>query len=104
MAEAVIERTSKKKQKSFARSRNIQDRAKGWDDINKEAAEEEAQADKAAASRNRFEGVDGDGTGAEGGEWETDEEVTMVAGETTVPDAAVPQTTGLRDADDDLIL
>ncbi|KAH8177383.1 alb1 domain-containing protein [Sarocladium implicatum] len=101
MAEAVIERTSKKKQKSFARSRNIQERAKAWEDINKDAVDEEAQADEAAGSRNRFEGV---GDAGEGGEWETDEEVDMAAGETTVPDATVPQETELRDDDDDVIL
>jgi hypothetical protein len=99
MAEAVIERTSKKKEKSFARSRNIQERAKAWEDINKEAEAEEAQAEERRKIRNRFDIGEG-----EDEPWETDED-EPAAGDSKVPDAAaLPQTTELRDDDDDLIL
>lgn len=38
MAEAVVERTSKKIEKSKGRSRVVQDRAKRWEDVNRVAA------------------------------------------------------------------
>lgn len=38
MAEAVVERTSKKLEKSKGRSRVVQDRAKRWEDVNRVAA------------------------------------------------------------------
>ncbi|KAL2207548.1 hypothetical protein CC79DRAFT_755913 [Sarocladium strictum] len=98
MAEAIVERTSKKKEKSFARSRNIQERAKAWEDINKEAEAEEAQAEASSKSRNKFDIGDG-----EDGAWETDED-GPVDSKTAVPDAAAAPDAELRDDDDDVIL
>lgn len=98
MAEAVVERTSKKKEKSFARSRNIQERAKAWEDINKEAEAEEAQAEALRQTRNKF-----DTGNAEDGAWETDED-EPVDSKTAAPDAAAAPDSELRDDDDDVIL
>ncbi|KAK7420199.1 hypothetical protein QQX98_002852 [Neonectria punicea] len=42
MAEAILERTSRKVEKSVGRGRNVKERSKAWDAINK-AAEVEAQ-------------------------------------------------------------
>lgn len=64
MAEAVLERTSVKVERSKGRGRAVQDRAKAWDLINKKAAEEE--------QRQNEEG-DEEGKREEG--WETDEEM-----------------------------
>lgn len=101
MAEAVIERTSKKKEKSFVRSRTIQERAKGWEDINKEALAEELEAEEsrlgAARARTAGGGDDGDEE-ADGSE--TDEEMNPVDDKS--PTAAAPAQT--RDDDDDEIL
>lgn len=58
MAEAVLERTSLKLEKSLGRGKNVQDRAKAWELINKRAAEEEQKAQE----EGRKDG------------WETDEE------------------------------
>lgn len=62
MAEAVIERTREKLEKSMGRERNVKDRRKAWEDINKAAVtvenggEEKMVEDKEAG-------------------WETDEEM-----------------------------
>ncbi|KAM0340853.1 hypothetical protein ACHAPU_010269 [Fusarium lateritium] len=42
MAEAIAERTKSKVEKSKGRGKNVQQRAKNWDDINKAAEEDEA--------------------------------------------------------------
>lgn len=98
MAEAVIERTSKKKQKSFARSRNIQERAKAWEEINKEAEAMEAEAEEGRKTRTVFNAAH-----AEDEAWETDEDKPS-AGETVALDAAAAKATEVRDDDDDVIL
>jgi hypothetical protein len=59
MAEAVVERTSKKLEKSKGRERNIVERSQAWEKINKEAEaaereakeepEEEAEGDEVTA-------------------------------------------------------
>jgi hypothetical protein len=61
MAEAVLERTSTKVEKSKGRGRAVQDRAKAWELINKKAAEEE-QREKEEEDEKK-----------EG--WETDEDM-----------------------------
>ncbi|KAK0383444.1 hypothetical protein NLU13_9355 [Sarocladium strictum] len=98
MAEAVIERTSKKKQKSFARSRNIQERAKAWEEINKDAEAMEAEAEEGRKTRTVFNAAH-----AEDEAWETDEDKPF-AGETVALDAAAAKATEVRDDDDDVIL
>lgn len=68
MAEAITERTGKKIERSISRGRNVSRRAKGWDEINKEA---EASGVKL---------VDVEGAEPEGDkDWETDEDMAADA-------------------------
>lgn len=46
MAEAIAERTGKKVEKSKGRGRSVQERAKGWEEINKQAEIEEESDDE----------------------------------------------------------
>ncbi|KAH7008775.1 Alb1-domain-containing protein [Ilyonectria destructans] len=95
MAEAIIERTYHKVEKSIDRGRSVKQRSKAWEDINK-IAEAEEQREK---ELKEAEGGDG---------WETDEDmggangdaVTAPAVAAPVPAAAVP----LPMDDDDEIL
>ncbi|KAK1244214.1 hypothetical protein MKX08_002352 [Trichoderma sp. CBMAI-0020] len=99
MAEAVVERTSKKLEKSFGKARVVQSRAKKWDDINKDALK---------SKENAFAALMQDGDEEER-EWETDEEMD---GETAVKAAAAAAAAPVQptvaapmlDDDDDEIL
>ncbi|KAH7136434.1 Alb1-domain-containing protein [Dactylonectria macrodidyma] len=97
MAEAVIERTYRKTEKSIDRSRGVKQRAKAWEDINK-IAEAEEQRDKQLAMKDD-EGGDG---------WETDEDMGGASKDTlTAPAVAAPapaETVPLPMDDDDEIL
>lgn len=66
MAEAVIERTGKKVERSKSRGRNVQDRAKGWDDINRAAV---------TLGEGPMPGDENEEGGKADEEWETDEEM-----------------------------
>ena len=103
MAEAVIERTSKKVERSLGRGRTVKERAKNWDEVNKAAADQEIAADEAGA-RDSGEGGEGEGEGdgAENG-WETDEDMEP-AQDRTNPAATQPAGMPPRDGDDDEIL
>jgi hypothetical protein len=70
MAEAVLDRTMHKVEKSKGRGRSVQDRAKAWDLINKKAEEEEAKA----AQRGEEESDEEAAAGKEDG-WVTDEDM-----------------------------
>lgn len=73
MAEAVMERTSKKVEKSKGRSRVVQDRAKRWEDVNRVAS---------MAQVLEVEGMDEDEDEekpAEDKEWETEDEKEAAA-------------------------
>lgn len=64
MAEAVLERTSKKLEKSHVRSGVVQSRARNWEDVNK------------AAKILEVEGLSEDDDDKNGDkEWETDDEI-----------------------------
>ncbi|KAF4120637.1 Alb1 [Geosmithia morbida] len=76
MAEAVLERTSKKVERSIDRGRNVQRRSKGWDEINKEA---EAHGVKLVDVEDAETQADKD--------WETDEEPTPAAATVPIIDA-----------------
>ncbi|CEJ83963.1 hypothetical protein VHEMI03327 [[Torrubiella] hemipterigena] len=81
MGEAVMERTSKKIEKSKGRSRVVQDRAKRWEDVNRMAA---------MTSILEVEGQDDmDEDGAEkpdaGKDWETDDDKDATAAATAAP-------------------
>ncbi|KKO98658.1 hypothetical protein THAR02_09243 [Trichoderma harzianum] len=65
MAEAFVERTSKKLEKSLGKAKVVQARSKKWDDINKDVQETKA---------NAF-AVLGQDDEANGGEWETDDDM-----------------------------
>lgn len=88
MAEAVLERTMHKVEKSKGRGRSVQDRAKAWDLINKRAEEEEKAA--------RGEGDSDEGAGEDDGKkddgWVTDED--MDANEETSGGANADPTAG----------
>lgn len=84
MAEAVLERTSVKVEKSKGRGRSVQDRAKAWDLINKRAAEEEQR-------EQEEEEQDKDG-------WETDEDMDAPE-EKGADDKAGPEDDQLAGAD-----
>ncbi|KAM0471919.1 hypothetical protein ACHAPX_009055 [Trichoderma viride] len=98
MAEAIIERTSKKLEKSFSKARIVQTRAKKWDDINKDALK---------TKENAFAALMQDGD-EEDKEWETDEEMdggdavkaAAAAAAPVQPTVAAP----MLDDDDDEIL
>lgn len=97
MAEAIVERTSKKLEKSFSKARVVQTRAKKWDDINKDALK---------TKENAFAALMQDGD-EEDKEWETDEEMdgenavkAAAAAAPVQPTVAAP----MLDDDDDEIL
>jgi hypothetical protein len=97
MAEAIVERTSKKLEKSFSKARIVQTRAKKWDDINKDALK---------TKENAFAALMQDGD-EEDKEWETDEEMdgenavkAAAAAAPVQPTVAAP----MLDDDDDEIL
>lgn len=69
MAEAFVERTSKKLEKSLGKAKVVQARSKKWDDINKDVQETKANAFAVLS-----QGGDEDGE-ANGGEWETDDDM-----------------------------
>lgn len=76
MAEAIMERTSKKVQKSSKSQRTVQERRKAWEDINRLAAEENDGNDD---NDDEVE-VNDAASKAAGNEWEeTDEEVDDAA-------------------------
>ncbi|KAL2681262.1 hypothetical protein Neosp_008870 [[Neocosmospora] mangrovei] len=93
MAEAVIERTKSKVEKSKGRGRNIQLRSKAWEEINKVAATEGEVEDEEVEKRNGGVELDEDMGGAD--------EETLTA--PVVPDAA-PAAVPLPVDDDDEIL
>ncbi|RSL64759.1 hypothetical protein CEP54_004548 [Fusarium duplospermum] len=92
MAEAVIERTKSKVEKSKGRGRSIQLRSKAWEEINRVAAEEGVEEDE-VEKRNGGVELDEDMGGAD--------EETLTA--PVVPDAA-PAAVPLPVDDDDEIL
>ncbi|RTE69881.1 hypothetical protein BHE90_015725 [Fusarium euwallaceae] len=92
MAEAVIERTRSKVEKSKGRGRSIQLRSKAWEEINRVAAEEGVEEDE-VEKRNGGVELDEDMGGAD--------EETLTA--LVVPDAA-PAAVPLPVDDDDEIL
>ncbi|KAL6897519.1 Alb1 domain-containing protein [Trichoderma evansii] len=101
MAEAVIERTSKKLEKSFSRARVVQSRAKKWDDINKDAQKSKENAFAVLMQ-------DGDEEDKEEREWETDEEMDgeNAKKDTAAPTAFAPPTLAapvLGDDDDEIL-
>lgn len=70
MAEAITERTSRKVEKSLGRGRNVKERSRAWEQINKVAeAEVEAQVEEK------------EGEEKEGG-WETDDDMAGAAEDT----------------------
>ncbi|GAB0138700.1 hypothetical protein EsDP_00006926 [Epichloe bromicola] len=80
MAEAVTERTGRKMQRSIVRAVSVQKRSRAWEDVNREAGEEEARV-RGLGLGGRFGALvdDGDGDGDGDGvgedkdkEWETD--------------------------------
>ncbi|KAL7919752.1 Alb1 domain-containing protein [Trichoderma austrokoningii] len=99
MAEAIVERTSKKLEKSFSKARVVQSRAKKWDDINKDARKSKENAFAVLVQ-------DGDAEDREEREWETDEEmdgenaIKGAAAAAVQPAVAAP----MLDDDDDEIL
>ncbi|KAM0264233.1 hypothetical protein ACHAQJ_000720 [Trichoderma viride] len=91
MAEAFVERTSKKLEKSLGKARVVQTRSKKWDDINKDAQKTKENA--FAVLREANEEAEDDGEGKVG-EWETDEEMDA-------EEAAMPSTVAVPVLDDD---
>lgn len=77
MAEAVVERTSKKVQRSLGRGRTVQYRRKGWDEINKNAEMPGERAEEGSDAK------------AEDKDWETDEEMN-VEGQDAAPADVAP--------------
>lgn len=78
MAEAVLERTSLKLDKSKVKGKSVLDRAKAWDLINKRAQEEEERAQEEGRKAAEDGSDDNDEDPEEGGNgngWETDEDM-----------------------------
>ncbi|KAH6611610.1 c6 zinc finger domain-containing [Trichoderma cornu-damae] len=100
MAEAFIERTGKKLEKSIGKARVVQARSKKWEHINKAVQESKSNAFEVLRQGN------GEGGEFKAGEWETDEEMDGddAAAEgnsaSAQPTAAAPA----LDVDDDEIL
>ncbi|KAL6691481.1 Alb1 domain-containing protein [Trichoderma pleuroticola] len=95
MAEAFVERTSKKLEKSLGKAKVVQARSKKWDDINKDV-----QGAKANAFAVLSQGGDVDGE-ANGGEWETDDDMDGDDGAKVKTAALAPP---VLDNDDDEIM
>ncbi|PNP57007.1 hypothetical protein THARTR1_02849 [Trichoderma harzianum] len=95
MAEAFVERTSKKLEKSLGKAKVVQARSKKWDDINKDV-----QVTKANAFAVLSQGGDEDGE-ANGGEWETDDDMDGDDGAKVKTAALAPP---VLDNDDDEIM
>jgi hypothetical protein len=89
MAEAVTERTGEKIKRSIGRERNVKERAKAWDAVNKAAEAEAAEAKQIEGDEEDEEDED------KKSGWETDEEVADAAPEAKT--ATQPAT----DIDDD---
>ncbi|KAH0497717.1 hypothetical protein TgHK011_005003 [Trichoderma gracile] len=104
MAEAFVERTSKKLEKSLGKARVVQARAKKWDDINKAAEESRSNAFEVLRLATGGEEED-DGKGGETkmGEWVTDDEMDGEVGADAEPAVAEPAAPAV-DEDDDVIL
>ncbi|UZP46603.1 hypothetical protein NXS19_014415 [Fusarium pseudograminearum] len=94
MAAAVAERTQNKIEKSKGRSRNIQTRAKNWEEINRAAEEADKARDIANEEAKKDEG-DEDMDGAD--------EKTLTA-PVTDDSAAIPTNSVQADEDGDEIL
>ncbi|KPM40802.1 hypothetical protein AK830_g5769 [Neonectria ditissima] len=97
MAEAILERTSRKVEKSVGRGRNVKERSKAWDAINK-AAEVEAADQLAEDKLAALEGEDGGAASDE--EMNGADEKTLTAPATSEPVAAAPLP---LDLDDDIL-
>lgn len=93
MAEAVVERTSKKLEKSFSKARVVQSRAKKWDDINKDALK---------SRENAFAALMQDGD-EEDKEWETDEEMDAAKADAAAPVQPTVAAPTLDDDDDEIL-
>lgn len=101
-AEAVMDRTEKKVEKSKGRARNIQDRSKAWDDLNKQVLAKKAK--DAQEQEENWEDVDG---GDEKVKIHTgDEEIEMdeVPEATPVPTDVAISGTAPDNTEEDLIL
>lgn len=92
MAEAFVERTSKKLEKSIGKAKVVQARAKKWDDINKAAEESRSNAFEVLRMATGEDDDDKEGeTKME--EWETEDEMdgeTVGAAATEVAAPAAP--------------
>lgn len=75
MAEAVTERTGTKMQRSIVRAVSVQKRSRAWEEVNREAGEEEALV-RGLGHGGRFGALVDDGEEDEDKdtEWETDED------------------------------
>lgn len=95
MAEAVMERTSKKMQKSHRRANTVQERRKTWEDINRFAgmADEEGSGDEDDGA-DKPAGKAAKAMPADDG-WETDENIDDV-------EAATAEAAPAAQMDDDL--
>lgn len=106
MAEAVMERTEIKRAKSKGKSRVIQERSKGWEEVNKNAGklrqkfptEEDAMEDDSADDDEQ-----GAKKAADGG-WETDEDMDAAETETAPASKAAPAAAApVDDIDEDIL-
>ncbi|KAF4451465.1 microfibril-associated protein [Fusarium austroafricanum] len=95
MAAAVVERTKSKVEKSKGRGRNIQQRSKNWDEINKAAEEAEGGDESDEEVKERGFDMDEDMDGA------NEETLTAPVAKVNTAPAAVPLPT---DDDGDEIL
>lgn len=98
MAEAFVERTSKKLEKSLGKAKVVQARSKKWDDVNKDVQETKA---------NAFAVLGQDDGEANGGEWETDDDMDGddgAKGKAAAAVAAPAPAPPVLDDDDDEIM
>lgn len=95
MAAAIVERTKSKVEKSKGRGRNIQQRSKNWDEINKAAEEAEGGEESDEEVKERGFDLDEDMDGA------NEETLTAPVADVNTAPAAVPLPT---DDDGDEIL
>jgi Alb1 domain-containing protein len=93
-AEAIMDRTSTRREKSRGQSRSIQERSKNWEDVNKKAVQ---LRQKFPTEEEAVEESSGDEATARARGWESDEDMDAATG-TSVPAVVAPAVPVVVDA------
>lgn len=100
-AEAVMDRTSVRREKSKGQSRQIQERAKNWEDVNKKAGQ---VRQKFPTEEEAMEESSADEAQVGGKGWETDEDMDAATGMAAPAPAATTAVPATQADDHDEIL